>query len=123
MCKLHIRLQRDVNSQLTDKMILALDVKNNKFNYPRFIQARRVFTTLEHLQYIALSTAPNAHSIIIDDCATYARDYLEEVATRLTDNQRQQEAEAHMEEVKKLITIVTESAQSEAISSHIAQNR
>ncbi|KAI1358274.1 hypothetical protein F5Y08DRAFT_322252 [Xylaria arbuscula] len=114
--QVHIRFE-DEEQQ---KMVLAADVKNPNIKSPRYIEVCRVFTTWEHLQYVALVSAPEKHSIVIDDCATFTSDFSKEL---LKSSLTEDEIKKHMGQLEKIIVIVDESARAEASSRRVAATR
>ncbi|KAI1457501.1 hypothetical protein F4805DRAFT_428031 [Annulohypoxylon moriforme] len=115
--QLHIRFKQNPSNE----MVLAFDKKNNDLCCPRYIGICCVFTSWKMLQCIALRNCLQEHSIILDDCATFAKDIVEALLRDLlVDNQR---IEQYMKELGELIVIIEESARVEASSREVANSR
>ncbi|KAJ3577155.1 hypothetical protein NPX13_g3411 [Xylaria arbuscula] len=70
--------------------------------------------------YVALVSAPEKHSIVIDDCATFTSDFSKEL---LKSSLTEDEIKKHMGQLEKIIVIVDESARAEASSRRVAATR
>ncbi|KAI1096106.1 hypothetical protein F5B19DRAFT_220745 [Rostrohypoxylon terebratum] len=107
--QLHLRFRRPQN----DIIVLALDRRGDTLGCERYVGICKILASWKMLQWLALSSCPNAHSLLVDDCATFTRDlvykllkfYLGETETR-----------AYMEQLKDFIVVVEESARVEASS-------
>lgn len=116
MRQVHIRFQ-DREQQ---KMVLAADKRTGDIQCPRYIEVCRIFTSWEYLQYVALVSSPEKHSVVVDDCATFTSDFSKELLKYFL---TEVEVKKHMQQLDKLIVIVDESAKAEASSRRVAGSR
>ncbi|KAK5635505.1 hypothetical protein RRF57_011217 [Xylaria bambusicola] len=115
--QIHIRF-KDRDEQ--KEMVLAADPKHYDVECIRYVELCRVFASWEELQLFALVNHTSEYSILGNDCATFALDYSK---VMLECFMAKDKAEEVMEELRKDVVIMDESAQSEAGSRHIAAAR
>ncbi|KAI1101323.1 hypothetical protein F4804DRAFT_316228 [Jackrogersella minutella] len=114
---LHIRYL-DLDSK---KMVLAFDKKGYELSCERYIRVCRVFTSWEELQCIALRNCTSVHSILVDDCVTFALDVVKELLEGYVE--KEEDRKEYMGKLIQLTPIVQESAQSEASSRKLLDDR
>lgn len=68
---LHIRNARDG----TDDLVLALE-ETPKVKYYRYADLYRIQTTERWLRHLALLSCPDRHRLVVEDCATFAYNFL-----------------------------------------------
>lgn len=69
-----------------NKMVLALDVVKRPVKYYRHVDLLRIRTTERLLKHIALQSCPSQHRILVQDCATFARNFFTRLLRHLKDS-------------------------------------
>ncbi|PMD64516.1 uncharacterized protein K444DRAFT_302973 [Hyaloscypha bicolor E] len=68
-----------------DEMVLALEPRMFPLKFYRHIELLQVRTTERLLKHIAVQSCPRNHRDIVDDCATFARNFFRKLLTHLRD--------------------------------------
>jgi hypothetical protein len=115
-------------SHIDSTLILTCDRSRNETKVPyKIIELCRVYTTTETLQYVALKSLQKDYSIGRRDCATFVRNFMEELVDKSvaalvprlkgeTDEQLSKRKEGIQRELKESIIVVEGSAESGEMS-------